>query len=125
MPWDLTKCPHKGPVSFTNVDAQAAVTAADFTQSVYVNISAATGGTKQAYTYCDIGDWIICVVGHAHKDRLGFWTRPGNCFIPGWAGWQMNTPALKIAQIAGAPVHGVFPDGLRYPRPAMLEGLNL
>jgi len=51
MPWNEYKCKWGTPAGFDNQAAQNAVNNADFTESVYVNISAEEGNTKQAYTY--------------------------------------------------------------------------
>jgi hypothetical protein len=101
---------------------------ADFTQAVFVNISAQQQNTKQVYTYINFQDtnatiWRLCVVGHTHRNiNTGQYTEPANCFIPGWNGdqdngWAMATPQGKIVDIANAPVGGVFPGNNRYPTP--------
>ncbi len=120
MPWNAN-CPNGGPVGFTNADAIAAVNAADFTQSVYVNTSAQTQATRQAFTYVPVVDnagtaWTICVVGHIHIDPVtGAYTGPGNCYIPGWDAWAMQTPAAQAAAIIPLANGGAFPGANRYP----------
>lgn len=110
---------HPGPVPFDNVDAANAVMNANFAQSVYVNTSATTGTTRQAYTYYFVQrpghNWRICVVGHIHKNPQGQIT-PGNSFIPGWDNWQMQTPPAACKVIANLPDQGNFPGNNRYPQ---------
>ena len=58
------------PVGFNAGRATAAVNDANFARSTYVNVSAHSDDTKQAYTYYTLGDgWRICVVGHVHPLR--------------------------------------------------------
>lgn len=113
--WDPTKCPNGFPPNFGPNEAAQALQNADFTQSVYVNTSARTGTTRQAYTYVQVGNLTITVVGHIHIDRGGGNPRPGRSYIPGFEGWMMRTPAPQVAVIAALPDGGVFPDGNRYP----------
>ncbi|MFC8734299.1 hypothetical protein ACFT5B_17745 [Luteimicrobium sp. NPDC057192] len=120
MPWNA-KCPNGGPAGFTDNDAIAAVNAADFTQSVYVNTSARSQATRQAYTYVTVVDnagtaWTICVVGHIHiNPNTHTYTGPGYCYIPGWDDWEMQTPALQAAAIIPLADGGAFPGANRYP----------
>jgi hypothetical protein len=117
MPWDPTKCTRGVPNPFTNADATNIVTNANFAAATYVNISAHSATTKQAYTFVRFGGYDICLVGHVHMDAAGNWTIAGNCFIPGWQNWQMNLPNAHIAVIAGLATGGVFPGNDRYPHP--------
>jgi hypothetical protein len=116
MPWDMTKCKWGVPAPFTNADATNAVNGADFANAVYVNTSAQAGQTRQAYTYVVVNGYRICVVGHIHVNPPGPPTA-GNCFIPGWSNWQMNTPAAAVTAIAALPDSGTFPEDDRYPHP--------
>lgn len=117
MPWDTSKCKWGYPATFTNTDAANAVAGVDFTTAVYVNVSASSGETKQAYAYYVFDKYRICVVGHVHIDPLGKWTIPGNSYIPGWQYWQMPTPLGQTATIGTLPNGGAFPDDGRYPQP--------
>ncbi|WP_029031537.1 hypothetical protein [Salinarimonas rosea] len=120
MAWN-SKCPNGGPIPF---DPHAAVAAADFTNSVYVN-TATVGSTKNltryAYTYVDVPDgngdtWRVCVVGHAHCVDDGTRWIAGNTFICGWDGFDVQTSAAHLAQIVALPAsRGTFPDAARYP----------
>ena len=119
MPWN-DKCLWGTPDDFNDAKARTAVENADFTNSVYVNISAKEGNTKQAYTYYVVDGYRICVVGHVHKDEDDNWTIAGNCFIPGWMGdddqgWEMNTPLAQVGVIGPLNVGGEFPGNNRYP----------
>lgn len=108
---------HPGPEDFTNESAQHAVEHVDFSQSIYVNISAGTGYTKKAFAYYQIGNWIICVVGdvHNHWGQHPQYDEPGNSYIPGWDNWQMQTPAAAVPVINNLPPRGQFPGANRYP----------
>ncbi len=127
MGWN-DKCLNGEPAGFSDIHAATIVNNADFTQAVFVNISAQQQNTKQVYTYINFQDtnatiWRLCVVGHTHRNiNTGQYTEPANCFIPGWNGdqdngWAMATPQGKIVDIANAPVGGVFPGNNRYPTP--------
>ncbi|MBK7994313.1 MAG: hypothetical protein IPK14_13100 [Blastocatellia bacterium] len=127
MGWN-DKCLQGGPAGFTDEKAQQLVAAADFSQSVFVNVSAQEGQTKQAYTYVQHTDtanvnWRLCVVGHTHLNQeTGLYSNQGNTFIPGWsgdanAGWAMPTPQDKMIQISMLPnSQGAFPGNDRYPQ---------
>ncbi|WP_109505666.1 hypothetical protein [Nocardioides speluncae] len=117
MPWDpVTTAANGAPAGFTNVDAANCVKAANFANSVYVNTSATTGATRQAFTYVPFGGMTLCVVGHIHIDpTTGAFTGAGNCYIPGWLNWDMATPAVQCAAIAAMPDGGAFPGANRYP----------
>lgn len=116
MPWDMTKCTNGAPAGFTNLDAANCVNAANFANSVYVNTSATTRATRQAFTYVTFGAWTLCVVGHIHIDpATGAFTGAGNCYIPGWEDWDMTTPAVQCAAIVATPDGGAFPGANRYP----------
>jgi hypothetical protein len=123
MPWDLTKCTWGTPV-FDNAAAAAAVSAANFTASVYVQTSAGAQLTKKAFTYVVTGGYRICVVGDAHRaDTASPWTIAGNSYIPGWlgdggAGWDTPTPAAQLAVIGPLADSGAFPGDDRYPHPS-------
>ncbi len=117
MAWDMTKCRWGVPANFTNTDAENAVRNANFSASVYVNISSAQQMTKQAYCFYEFGGFRICVVGHVHRDSNQQWTIAGNSFIPGWAGWDMTTPANQVTVIGGLQAGGAFPGDDRYPHP--------
>jgi hypothetical protein len=117
MGWDMTKCVWGVPNGFTNVDATNAVNNANFALSVYVNVSAKKGRTKQAYAYVTVNNFRICVVGHVHQGGGGAWTDAGNCYIPGWDSWDMTTPALQIPAIGAVATGGIFPMDNRYPHP--------
>ncbi|MBI4850907.1 MAG: hypothetical protein HY819_03675 [Acidobacteria bacterium] len=138
MGWN-SKCPQGGPAGFTNSTAAVVVGNADFSQSVYVNISETTEETKQAYTYVEHTDtnsqrWRLCVVGHVHIKVTGEGSEQkveivlsevdgkptGNTFIPGWGGeantgWDMRTPELDAKEIAALACKGSFPGSARYP----------
>ncbi|MGB8842016.1 MAG: hypothetical protein WCC64_13220 [Aliidongia sp.] len=115
MPWDMNKCLWGVPSGFTNVDAQTAVENAKYELSVYVNISAQDQNTKQAYTYYVFGGFRLCVVAHVHKDTNGEFTIAGNCFIPGWQDWELETPENVIQTVGALPIKGSFPGDARYP----------
>jgi len=110
----------QGPANFTENDAAQAITNADFSRSVYVNISAKEGQTKQAFTYYNLGanfgNITICVVGHTHLNE-GVFSLPGHCYIPGWnTDVQYSPSATQAAIICNLPVGGTFPGNARYPR---------
>lgn len=111
MGWNPEKCKEGGPDPF---DPSAALSAADFSKSVYVNTSAKEGKTRQAYTYVNYGEYRICVVGHIHLD--GEKVIPGNSFIPGWDDWQQQTPKAAVVIIADLSDTGTFPGEGRYPK---------
>ena len=117
MPWDMNKCQWGVPANFTNMDATNAVNNANFANSVYVNVSAQAGQTKQAYTYYEFAGYRLCVVAHVHKDQQGQWTQPGNCFIPGWENWSMGTPNAVITTVGPLAPAGAFPGDNRFPHP--------
>jgi hypothetical protein len=117
MPWNMTKCQWGVPANFTNADAANAVNNANFAASVYVNVSAQARQTKQAFTYYEFNGYRLCVVAHVHKNTLGQWTQPGNCYIPGWDGWEMQTPPAVVAVVGALAPVGTFPGDARYPHP--------
>lgn len=112
MPWDLTKCKAGGPMPF---DASAALAAADFTKSVFVNTSAKKGKTRQAYTWVVQGGYKVCVVGHIHVTTEGSGVAQGNSFICGWKDWDEKTSEAAMTVIAKLPDGGSFPAD-RYPQ---------
>ena len=115
MPWDMTKCVNGVPPGFTNAQAVNLVTNANFNNSVFVQTHA-TDATRSAFTYVPFGGMTVCVVGHIHIDpATGAFVVPGNSYIPGWSGWQMQTPAGQCAVIDALPDQGVFPGVNRYP----------
>lgn len=114
--WDMTKCLNGVPAEFNDIEAMNLVSEADFANSVYVNTSAETRETRQAYLYVTFGGMRLCVVGHIHIDPdTGAFTGPGYCFIPGWKGWSMRPSAAQCTAIDAAPDTGVFPGDNRYP----------
>jgi hypothetical protein len=117
MAWDADKCKWGTPSGFSDSAADTAVKNADFSKSVYVNISAKEANTKQAFTYYDFGGYRLCVVGHVHKNSSGGWTIAGNAYIPGWADWSMTTPAAQVTAIGSLGTGGSFPGDNRYPHP--------
>jgi hypothetical protein len=119
MPWDLTKCKWGVPAGFTDDDALAAVKAADFGKSVFVNTSAKQGKTRQAYTYVTVNGYRICVVGHLHQEPDGSNLDSGNCFIPGWENWQVKATSDVVSAIASLPDGGTWLGDDRYPHPVV------
>jgi len=124
----IRRDPIEGPAGFTDDSAQKTVEKADFTESVYINISEEEQKTKQAYTYVEHVDtdevkWRLCVSGHTHLNTdTGLYSNQANSFIPGWTGdadngWDTPTPEDKMVQISGLPdSKGVFPGNDRYPK---------
>ncbi|MER6703740.1 hypothetical protein [Streptomyces fumanus] len=119
MPWDMSVCKWGVPADFTDDDALAAVKAADFTKSVFVNTSAKERKTRQAYTYVTVKGYRLCVVGHLHQQPDGSNPGSGNCFIPGWENWDVKTASDVVAVIAKLPDGGTWLDDERYPHPAV------
>jgi len=148
------KCLNGGPDNF---DPDAALAKADFSNCTYVNLAKAVvqgwNYTVYAYTYVTVQDstgrnWRVCMVAHVHLSattdgRSKRWEKalddanwgPGNCFIPGWDGWEVPTPgAVKNTLVAAwknavsekiKPINpgshagdllGAFPGNNRYPQ---------
>lgn len=125
MPWN-NKCQWGHPDNFNNESAKSAVENADFSKSVYVNISEEEQNTKAAFTYYEVSGYRICVVGHVHK-KNNMWTEPGNCYIPGWGTkaqpWDMRTPSDATEVIGSLNTGGSFPFENRYPHEIKEEAL--
>ncbi len=117
MPWDMDKCQWGVPAGFDNAQAATAVNAANYGASVYVNVSQQEQNTKQAYTYYTFGGFRLCVVAHVHRGPTEQFDQPGNCFIPGWAGWSMSTPSAVVQAVGPLAPGGAFPGDNRYPHP--------
>ena len=113
--WDMAKCQWGVPLNFGVNEAQQAVQNADFTQAVYVELSATTQATVKAFTYHMVGNVRICVVGDIHPQGQGVPAAPGNCYIPGFQNWKMRTPQNQVQVIEALQVGGAFPGDDRYP----------
>ena len=109
MSWNKSKCPAGGPDPF---DPMTALNAAKFSSSYFVQ-DHDSGKTRSAYTFLYSPVWRIVVVGHIHWDSTGK-AVAGNCYIPGWEGWEVKTPAQHVAAIADLKPTGSFRDD-RYP----------
>ena len=117
MPWDMTKCQWGVPANFTAADATHAVNNANFATPVYVNVSAQEEQTKKAFTYYEFNGYRLCIVADVHKNQQGQWTQPGNCYIPGWESWEMQTPPAVVTTVGALASTGTFPGNDRYPHP--------
>ena len=113
MPWDMATCVNGVPNPFTNADAINLVTNANFANSTFVQVHN-NGLTKSAFLMVPFGGMTVCVVGHIHL-QPGQAPAAGNCYIPGWQNWAMQTPAAQVIAIDAAPAAGLFPGANRYP----------
>jgi len=118
MSWN-SKCPNGGPANF---DVLSAMNAADFSNPVFVQISAKQKKTKKAYTYYVTGGYRVCLVADVHrknpKDPKSKWDIAGHCWVPGWDQvGDIDTPAGVVAVVGPLAEQGAYPPGNdRFPQ---------